>query len=517
MNMINSLVIEVPKSLLLSNPKVNGANKISAVLIQLIIEKYADKDIVIVSDGDQEDFDYFLKRQSQARSLIHARYQNLGLLLQEKGLSPDLGFVSDLNSRALIEFRNYFRYGFPIVSLIHSLGTYHDFMLLKDIWGLMGSADMLICPSPSTQETAMNLGVFKNYTCVINYGVDLEKFTPKSDYSEIRKHLKIGDDKKVISIISRINPYMKMDMMPLLRILPDIVKKYPSTLLMIVGVVQVPDYVDQLKSWIDKMGLKEAVMWVEAPDQACMEQYYQASDIFLSLSDNSGETFGLTILEAMATGKAIVLSDISGYKVHIEDGKDGVYIPTYSGEVDLDPMFYSQSLALFGDAFTQSVALDLPKLRAEVCRLLEDKELRLRLGNAARRTVEERNTYKNMSDDYVACFEHVAKKAKDEGLRVPENRIENISNILGHFTSQRLGPDTRLKCSNYGLAVFQKKEILFSFHEHVNRYAYVSHILSILNSETQSLECIQKKLELDRSTIDANLLYMLKHNLVEIT
>jgi glycosyltransferase involved in cell wall biosynthesis len=514
--MIQSLIIEVPKSLILSKANVNGANKISDVLIHLIIKKYADKDIVIVTDASQEDFNVFSRRHADVESLIYTQYSTLGLTLQSRGILPDLGFVSDLKARHLTEFRNYFCYSFPIVSLIHALGSYNDFMLFKGMWEIMGSADMMICPSPSTQETAIKLGAFKNYTHVINYGVDLEKFSPSKNSCEYRAKLGIPLNKLVISLVSRINPYMKMDIMPVLRLLPSIIKDYPDVMLMIVGIVQVPDYVKQLKEWIDKMGLSDHVMWIEHPEQDKIEIYYQASDIFLSLSDNSSETFGLTIIEAMATGIPVVLSNIAGYKVHVEDGKDGLYIPSYSGEVNLDPMFYSHSVAWFGDAFAQSIAVDIPKLRLALCRLLSDAALRKNMGAAARQTVEKRNTYDKMLQEYVTCFESVVKKAQTEGVKVPVNQIDNVSTILGHITSDKLSNETCLRCSDFGRDVAKKDAIFFAFEEHMNRYSYLSHILKVLVEGPEDIYHLQKKLDLDRPTLDLNILYMLKQDLVEV-
>jgi glycosyltransferase involved in cell wall biosynthesis len=513
--MINSLIIEVPKSLIVSKASLNGANKISDTLIQLTIKKYADKKIFVVTDASKSDFGLF-KKNCGGANLIYTQYHTLGLCLQEQDCEPDLGFVCDLKAHTLTEFRNYFCYSFPIVSLIHSLGSYNEFMKFKDIWELMGSTDMLICPSPSTQQTAIKLGAFKNYTTVINYGVDLEKFHPLTDTTEIKKKLGIDEHRRVISLISRINPYMKMDIMPLLRQMPKIIKQQPNCLLMIVGVVQVPDYVEQVKKWASEMGISDHILWVDAPDQDHMEMYYQVSDIFVSLSDNSGETFGLTVIEAMATAAPVILSNISGYKVHIEDGKNGIYVPTYSGAVDLDPMFYSHSVKWFGDAFTQSIAVDAPKLRASILSLLEDQPLCERLGSEARKTVETRNTLEKMMDDYVACFEGVVKKSKDEGVKVPVSRLLNVNDILGHFTSNKLENSTELICSDYGKKVTEEKQHFFAFDEHVKRYRYLSYILRKLVSGKETVHTLEEGLCLDRSELEANILYMLKHDLIEV-
>ena len=55
---------------------------------------------------------------------------------------------------------------------------------------------------------------------------------------------------------------------------------------------------------------------------------WSSADIFISLSDNIQETFGLTPIEAMAAGIPSVVSDWNGYKDTIEHGVTGFRVPT---------------------------------------------------------------------------------------------------------------------------------------------------------------------------------------------
>jgi phosphatidylinositol alpha-mannosyltransferase len=54
-------------------------------------------------------------------------------------------------------------------------------------------------------------------------------------------------------------------------------------------------------------------------------KYYASCDVFCSPAVG-GESFGIVLLEAMATGKAVVASSIDGYNRVIEDGEDGVLV-----------------------------------------------------------------------------------------------------------------------------------------------------------------------------------------------
>ncbi len=67
---------------------------------------------------------------------------------------------------------------------------------------------------------------------------------------------------------------------------------------------------------------------VDGREPAIRRQVWHAADVFLSLSDNLQETFGLTPIEAMAAELPVVVSDWDGYRDTVREGVDGFCIPT---------------------------------------------------------------------------------------------------------------------------------------------------------------------------------------------
>jgi len=70
-------------------------------------------------------------------------------------------------------------------------------------------------------------------------------------------------------------------------------------------------------------------VFLDGRDEDVRRRIWRAADVFVSLSDNIQETFGLTPIEAMAAGLPVVVSDWNGHRETVEDGVHGFTIPTW--------------------------------------------------------------------------------------------------------------------------------------------------------------------------------------------
>ncbi len=138
----------------------------------------------------------------------------------------------------------------------------------------------------------------------------------------------------------------------LLKAMPLVRQQFPDARLIVVGSGR-PERYDTL---ISRLGIW-GVDFVGMATAAELPRYYASCDLFCAPSIH-GESFGIVLLEAMASGKPVVASDIPGYASVMTDGREGLLSPPK------DPT---------------GIAL-------AIVRLLADAELRRRCGAQGRET-----------------------------------------------------------------------------------------------------------------------------------
>jgi alpha-maltose-1-phosphate synthase len=122
---------------------------------------------------------------------------------------------------------------------------------------------------------------------------------------------------------------------------------------------------------------------------------WASADCFCSLSDNIQESFGLTPIEAMASGLPCVVSDWNGYRDTVRDGVDGFRVATFappSGfatDFIFDHVLQTQPYGAFIGHAAAITVVDCEATADAFERLAADAELRRRLGaNGALRARE---------------------------------------------------------------------------------------------------------------------------------
>ena len=142
---------------------------------------------------------------------------------------------------------------------------------------------------------------------LIYEAVDHELFNP-GDSVKARAHVaKYGVTRPFALFVSSLWPYKNCD--GLLRAWALVRNELAGRQLAVVGGGRDADYIEQLHALAAELGIVDDVVFVGAVPLEETVSFYRAADVFVYPSLN--ETFGLPILEAMASGCPVVTSDVS--------------------------------------------------------------------------------------------------------------------------------------------------------------------------------------------------------------
>lgn len=178
----------------------------------------------------------------------------------------------------------------------------------------------LIVPTKKTYELFKEKYKFDRNVHIIPTGIEIDRFydenIDKKKIKTIKDKWNIQKKDFVILYVGRLGFEKSVDF--LIESQANIVKKYPNCKLMIVGDgPDLPKFQEQVENL--KIGknviFTGKVPWEEVP------LYYHISNVFSTASRT--ETQGLTVIEAMAAGRAVVCVDDESFRNVVVDGLDG--------------------------------------------------------------------------------------------------------------------------------------------------------------------------------------------------
>ena len=223
---------------------------------------------------------------------------------------------------------------------------------------------------------------------VIPLGVDAPAFKSREGkHAQARAELSIQDSETVFFFAGRLSFHAKANPAPVYQALEKVAKG--KKIVCIEAGIFPNDAIKQGFLAAQKaLAPSVRFIWVDGQDEVRYQQAWQGADVFVSLSDNIQETFGLTPVEAMAAGLPVVVSDWNGYKDTVRDGVDGYRIPTI-----LPPEGAGSDLALrhaldldtydfYIGRTSLATVVDPQALEQALNRLAMDADLRLRMGLA---------------------------------------------------------------------------------------------------------------------------------------
>ena len=226
--------------------------------------------------------------------------------------------------------------GWPLKLVFTSAAQRHHTWITR--W-LISRMDAIIATS------AISASYLKRDATVVLHGVDTDIYAPPPD--RLAAFAESGlPGRYAIGCFGRVRAQKGSDVFvdAMCRLLP----RYPDFTAVMVGAITVDQtgFANDLKRRIEAAGLTSRVVITGELSIEEVQRWYKRLTIYAFTSRNEG--FGLTLIEAMAVGAALVASRAGAAELVVEDGVTGVLTPP--GDVDalvagLEPLLRDSAAA----------------------------------------------------------------------------------------------------------------------------------------------------------------------------
>jgi glycosyltransferase involved in cell wall biosynthesis len=213
-----------------------------------------------------------------------------------------------------------------------SLLTFFQKGVLKKVfdavWGhrMLKDATKVVAASQMEASQYKSIGVDKDKIVIVPFGIDLTEFENLPERGKFRRKYGITDNQKIILYLGRIHKIKGLDL--LLEAFTDVSRNLNNVKLVIVG----PDdgYLYTMKRLIADLGISSNVLFTgPLYGQEKLKAYVDA-DVYVLPSFY--EDFGLTVLEAIACGTPVIVTDRCG-TADVVDGQAGLVVPRDKGQL----------------------------------------------------------------------------------------------------------------------------------------------------------------------------------------
>lgn len=245
------------------------------------------------------------------------------------------------------------------------------------------NADLMHVSDEKAKRTLIDLGCNPQKIFTIEWGVNVNKFSPQARSQLLRKKLKIDD---CFSIINVSNWEINYNVSVLIKAIPLVLKKVPNVKFILLGGGSLEMY---LKKIAAQLGISNNVLFIGKIPYDEMPTYLASVDVFVeTISDyvyafgkifkrRPGMGIGQAVKEAMACGTPQILPNHSSIDYNLFKG-----------------LTYKQ--------------LDYEDLSEKIVQLLQDDELRKKISEESRKAIVEACDIKNISKTWIELYKRIS-------------------------------------------------------------------------------------------------------------
>lgn len=180
-------------------------------------------------------------------------------------------------------------------------------------------ADLITADSQDLKERVIRYGVSEDKVVVINWGIDLQRFNKKEDSGDIRKELGVSNSPIVLSM-RRLEPLYNLDIF--VKAIPLVLSHISNVRFLILGDGSMKK---ELVSIAKRLGVLRNIYFLGMVNERDIIRYLSIAQVFVSIPTWDGTS--VSLLEAMALGVPIIVSDLPSNREWIKDGWNGFTVP----------------------------------------------------------------------------------------------------------------------------------------------------------------------------------------------
>lgn len=310
---------------------VNWSDRVRIINVDAGPASFVRKeDMLPLMDEFREWMLKFFRRQEEAPlrgayDLIHAHFFMSGLVAADIKRATGIPFV--ITFHALGKVRRLHQGGAD--------GFSDQRFVIED--RIVREANQIVAECPQDEEDLIRLyDADVERLTIVPAGFDPTEFWPMDKTRARRKlGLKLAKDERVVLQLGRMVPRKGVD--TALLGFAKLVREYGvrAKLVIVGGESRDPDptatpEIGRLMAIAQSEGVADCVIFTGARRREELRYYYAAADVFISTPWY--EPFGITPVEAMASGTPVIGSNVGGIKFSVRDGECGYLVPPRDAE-----------------------------------------------------------------------------------------------------------------------------------------------------------------------------------------
>ena len=171
--------------------------------------------------------------------------------------------------------------------------------------------------------------IYSGPTCVVRSGADPSRFAPGGDRLKIRKRFGYTPDEFVLLWLGIFMPHRRLQ--DAIEAVSKLGSQAKVRLLLAGSDRSFPEYFSSLKKLAAQLGVQDQVTFAGKVEDDEVRDFYCACDAFLFPNEN--QTWGLAVLEAMACGSPVLVSEGAAVHEVLTDDENAILFPARKPEV----------------------------------------------------------------------------------------------------------------------------------------------------------------------------------------